>query len=64
MKTHVQEMNKNDNYTIQFTRKLIGYSPRLLVGPPASHGYSSKVNHELNNTNSTLKIQNAVFTQF
>jgi hypothetical protein len=49
---------------LKSTSILTKYSPRLLVVPPASHDYSSKVNHKLQQHEFTIKTQNAVFTQF
>jgi hypothetical protein len=64
IKTHIHKIEEITITLLKFTRKLAKYSPRLLVGPPASHGYSSYVNHELQQHKFTIKTKNVVFTEF
>ena len=40
------------------------YSPKPLVGPPASGGYFSIENRELNQNGSGIKLKNAVYHKF
>ena len=49
---------------IKSTRILTKYSPRLLVGPPAGRGYSSKMNHKLKQHDFNIKMKNAVLHSF